>query len=94
MLRRFDSNPAIAESFIRLTRYLAANRGLLLLAGTGLAILSLVLSIVVMVAIVSSSAVGTIWLLLLLPLVLLHLAVILGFIGMMLIIPLGQSYGD
>lgn len=92
--RRLDSSAALGKLLNSISKNLAAKRGLPLLVGAGLTVVSAIVMLVVMIIITSQPEVGAIWLLLCLPAGLLHLAVFIGFVGTMMLIPLGQSYGD
>jgi len=89
-----DKSPRVGKLLAGLSTFLANQRGLPMLVGTVLTVVSAIVSLIVMVIIVSSPAVNAIWLLLCLPIGLLHLAVFIGFLGFMLATPLGQGYGD
>lgn len=94
MLRRFDSSARLSRLISSLSSAMATQRGLLLLIGTAIVGLSLVTSVVVIATLVSSGQFHRSLYWLCLPAALLHLGVLLGFIGIMLAVPLGQSYKD
>src|SRR5688500_7333568 len=94
LLHKVDTSRFLGNFLTGSSSFLARRRGLLMLAGTGITILSLILTAIFMLVIVSSAEVSNIWLLLCIPATLLHLGVILGLIGVMMVIPLGQSYGE
>ncbi|NJL93043.1 MAG: hypothetical protein HC915_04625 [Anaerolineae bacterium] len=91
---RLDRSPFLASFFTRFTAYLAPRRGLPLLIGAGLTLVSLVLTLALLVGMVAAGAVEAIWLLMCLPALLLHLAVFISLVGLMLTVPLGASYGE
>ena len=94
ILKKIDSYAFIGNLLSQSSRFMAVNRGFLMLLGTGLIILSAIATLIVMVVIVSSAEVGMIWLLLCIPAALLYIGLIAGFIGVMMIIPLGQGYEE
>lgn len=94
LLNYLDKSPRVGRLLAGLSTFLANQRGLPMLAGTVLTVISAIVTAIVMVIIVSSDQVASIWLLLCLPAGLLHLAVFIGFLGFMLAAPLGQGYGD
>jgi hypothetical protein len=73
---------------------MATQRGLLLLLGTAIVLLSLVVSALVIALLVSDGHFDQTLYWLCLPAALLHLGVLLGFTGIMLAVPLGQGYKD
>lgn len=94
ILRKIDRHPFVGNLLSQSSRFLAVNRGFLMLLGTGLIILSAIATLIVMAIIVGSAEAGMIWLLLCIPAALLHIGLIAGFIGVMMIIPLGQGYEE
>lgn len=94
MIRLFDRNQTFARFLSAFSKTLAYQRGLLLLIGFALILLSWLVTGVVLIAIVSDSAVANIWYWLCLPASLLHLGILVGFAGVMLVIPLGQGYKE
>ncbi len=91
---RFDRNRPLSRLLAWLPEFLSRRRGLPMLAGTTLVVISMLITPLLLLFIVSTSDVASVWLLMCIPACLLHVAVLLGFIGFMLAIPLGQGYGD
>ncbi|WP_162910074.1 hypothetical protein [Aggregatilinea lenta] len=73
---------------------MATQRGLLLMIGVGLLLVSLVLHIGALVIMVSVGGFGTALYWLCIPFVMFHFAVFVAFVGVMLAVPLGQGYSD
>lgn len=94
LLRRFDASPRLSQTINNLSSSMATQRGLLLLLGTALVLLSLLVSALVIVLLVSGGHFDRTLYWLCLPAALLHLGVLLGFTGIMLAVPLGQGYKD
>jgi hypothetical protein len=92
--RTIDSSGRLSNVINSLSSSMATQRGLLLVIGTGILLLSLVTSGVVMVLMVSSDRFDRSLYWLCLPLALLHVGVLAGFTGVMLATPLGQGYKD
>jgi hypothetical protein len=92
--RTIDSSGRLSNVINSLSSSMATQRGLLLVIGTGILLLSLVTSGVVMVLMVSSDKFDRSLYWLCLPLALLHVGVLAGFTGVMLATPLGQGYKD
>lgn len=72
----------------------ASQRGVPLMAGTALLILSLIMHGIVIVGLVASDSFDRNLYWLCLPLTIFHVGVLAGFTGAMLATPLGQSYKD
>lgn len=89
-----DSSGRLSILINSLSSSMATQRGLLLVIGTGILLLSLVMSGVVLVVMVSSDKFDRSLYWLCLPLALLHVGVLAGFTGVMLATPLGQGYKD
>lgn len=94
MFRWIDKNQTLAGVLGWVSKTLAYQRGLPMVIGVGLIILSWVVTGIVMLIIVSASGVEDVWLLLCLPATLLHLGVLVGLIGLMMSVPLGQGYKE
>lgn len=92
VVRQLDSSAAVGRHLQSLSASLAAKRGLLLVAGTALLLVSLLAHVVVFVALVVTDTVGQPVLWLCIPVALLHAGVITGFVGVMLATPLGPGY--
>ncbi len=93
-LRRVDASPRFGNVITALSSSIAPQRGVPLLVGTVLVVLSLLASGLVIALLVEAGRfdAGLYWLCI--PAVLLHLGVLVGFIGIMLAVPLGQGYRD
>lgn len=94
LLNRLDSSPRLSRRIDRISSMMATQRGLLLIVGTVLVLLSLLAhGVVVFVLVVYYNlSVALYWLCL--PATLFHLGVLSGFVGLMLATPLGQGYRD
>lgn len=94
VLRRVDASPRLGHVITALSSSIAPQRGVPLLVGAVLVVLSLLVSGLVTVLLVEAGRfdAGLYWLCI--PAVLLHLGVLVGFIGVMLAAPLGQGYRD
>lgn len=92
--RRMDASPGFGQAINSLSSSVASQRGVPLLAGTVLIVLSLVASGLVIVLLVAAGGFDTSLAWLCIPAALLHLGILTGFIGIMLAVPLGQGYRD
>lgn len=92
LLRWVDRNAALNNFLTKLSTMLSINRGLPMLVGTVLVTISLVVSAIVIPVIAFST--DTIWLLLCLPAAILHLGLIVAFIGFMVSAPLGRGFRE
>jgi hypothetical protein len=92
--QRVDSSDRLSSIINSLSSSMATQRGLLLVVGTGILVLSLAASGVVLVALVSTDQFGRSLYWLCIPFALLHVGVLAGFTGLMLATPLGQGYKD
>ncbi len=94
LLNRLDSSPRLSRRIDRISSMMATQRGLLLIIGTGLVLLSLLAhgAVVIMLVTYYNLSAGLYWLCL--PAALFHLGVLSGFVGLMLATPLGQGYRD
>lgn len=92
LLRRVDRSPWLSRQISLLSSSMATQRGLLVLIGTFLVTISLALHAVIVVGLVASDAFGRALYWLCLPFALFHVGVLVGFIGIMLAVPLGQGY--
>ena len=92
VLKWVDRSPAIGQLITALSDIFAVQRGLLMIIGTGLVVLSLVMSGVIWIALVSTEQFDSSLYLMCIPSALLHIGVLVGFIGMMLVVPLGQGF--
>lgn len=91
---RIDSSAALSNFINQLSSSMATQRGLLLMIGTGLLVLSLIGHAVVLVLMVSTSGYSRSLYLLCIPFALLHVGLLVGFTGTMIATPLGQGYKD
>lgn len=94
LIKRMDSSSSLSVFINRLSSSMATQRGLLLMIGTGILILSLVVQALVMIILVSTKSFDRDLYLLCIPFTLLHVGVLVGFTGIMLAVPLGQGYKD
>lgn len=89
-----DSSGGLSNYINQLSSSMAKQRGLLLVVGTGLLMLSLITHGIVVVGLVVSDAVSSNLYWICIPFTLLHVGVMVGFTGAMLAVPLGQGYKD
>jgi hypothetical protein len=92
--QRFDSSENLSNLINSLSSSMATQRGLPILVGTGLLVLSLISHGIVLVVLVSTDTFDRNLYWLCIPFTLMHLGVLAGFTGTMLAIPLGQGYKD
>lgn len=92
LLARIDESRRLSELINTLSSSMATQRGLLLMMGTGVVIISLIVHWAVLVIMVASSSFDRHLYWLCIPFSLLHMGVLVGFIGIMLAVPLGQGY--
>lgn len=92
--RRVDSSSELSRWINRLSSSMATRRGLLLAVGAVLLVLSLLAHGVAFVLMVVLGEYSSHLYWLCVPVVLLHVAILTGFTGVMLAVPLGQGYGD
>lgn len=92
--RRIDASPGFGSALNSLSSSIASQRGVPLLVGTALVALSLVASGLVIVLLVAAGRVDASLFWLCIPAVLLHLGILVGFVGIMLAVPLGQGYKE
>jgi hypothetical protein len=90
--QRIDSSQALSNGINQLSSSMATQRGLLLMTGTGLLLLSLLVHGLIIILMVSASDFSHTLYLLCIPFSLLHAGVLIGFTGIMLATPLGQGY--
>lgn len=93
-IRAFDSSERLSNSIDSLSSSMATQRGLPLVVGTGILILSLIAHGVVLLALVSTDNYDRNLYWLCIPFTLMHVGVLAGFTGAMLATPLGQGYKD
>jgi hypothetical protein len=89
-----DSSPRLSDMINSLSSAMATQRGLPLLIGTGIVVLSLLTLGIVMIGLVMTNSFDRNLYWLCIPFTLLHIGVLAGFTGAMLAIPLGQGYKD
>jgi hypothetical protein len=91
---RLDSSDNLSNFINQISSSMATQRGLLLMTGTVLLVLSLVVHGLVVVILVASSSFDRVLYWLCIPFMLFHVGVLVGFTGIMLATPLGQGYKD
>jgi len=94
LIERFYSSSYFSQFINRISSSMATQRGLLLMVGTVLLVISLVVHAIVIIGIVSTERYDRSLYWLCLPTTLLHLGVLIGFTGAMIATPLGQGYKD
>jgi hypothetical protein len=94
VFQQLDASSQLSSMVNSLSSSMATQRGLPLLIGTGLLLISLVAHGLVLAIMVSSDEFGRNLYWLCIPFTLLHVGVLAGFTGAMLAIPLGQGYKD
>ncbi len=94
LFTRIDSSGNLSNLINSLSSSMASQRGLPLIIGTILLIVSLVIHGIVLIGLVSTDNYDKNLYWLCIPFTLLHVGVLAGFTGAMLAIPLGQSYRD
>ncbi len=94
VVRQLDASPGLSNMINSLSSSMATQRGLPLVIGTGLLLLSLVAHGLVLAILVSSDDFGRNLYWLCIPFTLMHVGVLAGFTGAMLATPLGQGYRD
>lgn len=91
---RIDSSDSLSNLLNAFSSSMATQRGLLLMIGTGILIISLIVHGIVMMLLVFSDSFDRNLYWLCLPVALLHVGILVGFTGVMLATPLGQGYKD
>ncbi|MBN1565041.1 MAG: hypothetical protein JXA10_14445 [Anaerolineae bacterium] len=94
VLMRIDSSQDLSNTINSLSSSMASQRGLPLIIGTVLLVLSLIVHGIVIVGLVATDSFDKNLYWLCIPFTILHAGVLAGFTGAMLAIPLGQSYRD
>ncbi len=92
VLRRVDSSGWLSEFINRLSSSMATQRGLLLMLGSAILVVSLIAHALVLLLLVMSDSFSSNLYWLCIPFALLHVGVLTGFTGAMLAVPLGQGY--
>ncbi|NDJ87425.1 MAG: hypothetical protein GYB66_16225 [Chloroflexi bacterium] len=92
MLRRIDRSKRLSRFLKWISPVLAQRRGMPMLVGTAIVILSGLCFAVVIPALVISDEVSAALLWICLPLGLLYVGLFVGFLGFMLATPLGEAY--
>jgi hypothetical protein len=93
-IQKFDRSENLSNLINSLSSSMATQRGLPILIGTGLLVLSLISHGIVLVVLVSTDSFDRNLYWLCIPFTLAHLGILAGFTGTMLAIPLGQGYKD
>ena len=93
-MRFIDRSTVVAGLLNRVSGTLSVKRGLPMLAGTALVVVSCVATGVVIPVIVNSEDLSSIWYLLCIPALILHLGIFTGFLGFMIARPLGKGYRE
>ncbi|MBI5957315.1 MAG: hypothetical protein HY866_01175 [Chloroflexi bacterium] len=91
---RVDSSGDLSVWINSISSSMATQRGLLLMIGTVLLVISLLAHGLTLVLLVATDTFGRSLYWLCIPFALLHVGVLTGFTGAMLAIPLGQGYKD
>jgi hypothetical protein len=94
LLKWIDKNPRIGKLLTRISAVWAVNRGLPMIFGAALVLLSCGLTGLILPLIVSTEAVADIWLLMCLPALILHGGIFIGFLGFMMSQPMGAGYRE
>lgn len=94
LVHKIDSSPTLNRLLSGISTWLAIQRGLPMLVGTILVAFSCLVFGVTLPLLVSATDSDTLWVLLCLPLFLLHLGILLAFIGFMMAAPLGKGYRE
>ncbi len=92
LLHKIDTSPRLSNLINSLSSSMATQRGLLLMIGTGVVMVSLVAHALTLAILVSAANLSRYLYWLCVPFALLHLGVLIGFTGIMLAVPLGQGY--
>lgn len=93
-VRRVDTSSRLGSLINAAASAMATQRGLLLIIGTALVVISLVVHGLVLVLLVTAHDFSGNLYWLCVPFALLHTGVLVGFTGAMLATPLGQGYRD
>ena len=91
---RLDSSKWLSDLINQISSSMATQRGLLLMIGTALLVVSLLVHGLIIIILVTAADFNRNLYLLCIPSTMLHLGVLAGFTGTMLAIPLGQGYQD
>ena len=94
ILGTLDRSSSLSVVINSLSSSMATNRGLLLLIGAALMVISLLVHAFTVFGLVVTNTVGMGVFWLCIPFSLAHLGVLIGFTGIMLATPLGQGYKD
>lgn len=92
MFRSIDRSSRISRLLERTTGAMARQRGLPMVVGVVLVVVSLILFGVILIALVSSDKAPSAFLWFCFPLCIIHLAVFLGFLGALIAVPLGEEF--
>lgn len=94
LILRIDSSERLSNVINSLSSSMASQRGLPLIVGTALLVISWIAHGIVLAGLVATGKYDNNLYWLCIPFTILHLGVLAGFTGAMLAIPLGQSYRD
>ena len=94
LIAHFDASPRLSKLIDSLSSAMATQRGLPLLVGTVLLVLSWITHGIILMVMVSTKSFDHQLYWLCIPFTMLHLGVLAGFTGAMLATPLGQGYKD
>lgn len=95
IIRWIDSQKQLSNLLSAISGQLAVNRGFPMIVGTGFVILSLFTTLLVIpFMVLLSDNFDSIMLLLCIPATILHLGIIIAFIGFMMSAPLGKGYKE
>ncbi|MCD4687258.1 MAG: hypothetical protein K8S97_15120 [Anaerolineae bacterium] len=92
MLARVDESDKLSDLINTLSSSMATQRGLLVMIGTGVVLSSLIAHGLILIIMVTTSDFGRYLYWLCIPFTMLHIGVLIGFVGIMLAVPLGQGY--
>lgn len=90
--RVIDSSDRLSRLINSLSSSMATQRGLLLVVGTGVVVLSLMVHGITVIALVATEHFSRALYWLCVPATLLHVGILAGFVGILLAVPLGQGY--
>ncbi len=94
VVARIDASSFLSNWINQISSSMATQRGMLLMIGTGMLVVSLVANALVVVIMVATKSFDRTLYWLCIPFGLMHIGVLLGFTGTMLATPLGQGYKD
>lgn len=94
LLKRIDRSRRLSHLIDAISSSMATQRGLPILIGISLLVLSWIGHGIVLAALVASDSFESNLYWLCIPLSLFHVGVLFGFVGVLIAIPLGQGYKD